>query len=155
MSIYASAWGTDAEDHADDCGRWVPVERGHEPEHVSLAYWADGTVSYADDSRPCTCQAGPIVYRASHILPSDTDERHGSVDFAEIPGWINGRGRPPVDPDETWDRIWPWLRLWVDTGGDGAVVLLDRRQVEQMHIYLGQWLDRAVDASGREGALWG
>lgn len=126
MSIYASAWGVDADEHAERCRR----RRG----------------------KSCTCGAGPVAYHASHLLPDADSPRAGSVDVAEIPGWIDRPGKPALDPEETGERVWPWLRWWIAGGptdlppGHG-VVLLDRDQVVDLHEYLGRWLER----SGTEG----
>jgi hypothetical protein len=160
MSIYASAWSTDAGHHAARCGRWAPVEHGQEPEDAALAWWADGSLSRLDDTRPCTCSAGPVGYQGSHILPSADDARAGSVDVAEIPGWIHRVGRPALDPEETGEAVWPWLRLWVESAGwdlgpPNVVVLLDRAHVAGLHAYLGRWLDRAVPDPPSRGEATG
>lgn len=149
MSIFASALTIDAEYHANDCTRWVETRRGEEPEGVTVAYATGGKVAWLDETRPCSCAAGPIVYRGSHILPADTDLRGGSVDLAQIPGWIYREGQPPID--ETGERHWPWLRLWV-ASGEGtdelkpghAAVVLDRAHVQEIHTYLGEWLEQTA-----------
>lgn len=49
----------------------------------------------------------PIVYRGSHILPSDDDERGGMVMLALIPSFINRTG----DDGPEDEAPLPWLRL--------------------------------------------
>lgn len=158
MSIYASTWGTDADDHADNCRRWNRGRRKGKARGPTRAHFADGATAWLDNSRPCTCHAGPVRYDGSHILPDEASPRAGSVDLAEIPGWITRADRPPLDPDETGERVWPWLRLWVTADGPkdlppgNAVVVLDRDQVADMHDYLGRWLERSEPAKGADDA---
>lgn len=85
-------------------------------------------------------QPAPIVYRGSHVLPADDDQRGGAVLLCQIPGHISRDGRDDLnDPD---GAVWPYLRLSVHTDGHAAAVL-DRRQVEQLHTFLGEWLEHA------------
>lgn len=158
MSIYASTWAADADDHTDDCDRWVEVPAVPRPSGDLRVAYADGRWFVLDDARPCTCGAGPVRYDGSHVLPDVDSPRSGSVDVAEIPGWITRPGRPPLDPEETGERVWPWLRLWVTADGPkdlppgNAVVLLDRDQIADMHAYLGRWLERSEPAEGGDDA---
>jgi hypothetical protein len=62
-----------------------------------------------DRSRACTCLCGPIAYRGSHIVPSEQDERGGSLTMATIAGFITRDGRDDGPEDE--DAVWPFLRV--------------------------------------------
>lgn len=139
MSIYAT-WLEIADDnHAEDCAQWVPIaDLG---DSGIVAVYGDGRRMGLDDTKPCTCRCGPILYRGSHVLPSDDDPRHGSVYVCAIPGFIEREGRPAVDGEtEAEDRVHPWLRLSV--GAETAV--LDRALVVRMHETLGGWLMRCA-----------
>lgn len=119
-----SVWGTIYEapaDHIDTCAIWVQVaERTRE----------------LNRGRACTCgQPGaPIIYRGSHLLPSDTDQRGGHVSLAEVPGHITRDGRDDGPDDEF--GVWPWLRLSV--GQEDAV--LDEALVRSLRDALDGWL---------------
>lgn len=123
MSIYASTFVVDADHHADGCKKLRKV-RGTE------------RVYQISDKRPCTCKAGPLVYQASHILPSDDDTRGGCFDLGAIPGFIEREGHPPLSDDEDWP-YWPWLRVSVNA----ETVVLTREQVKGLHETLGFWLE--------------
>jgi hypothetical protein len=84
----------------------------------------------------------PIIYQASHIMPTDDDPRGGSVDVAGIAGFIPRDGRALCD--DYGRLVWPWLRLSVN---DQATVILDRAQVVGMHEKLGEWLDRCPEVT--------
>jgi hypothetical protein len=154
MSIYATAVDFDADDH-DDCARWVPIATGDESRYGRVSVGDSGRFGY-DPDRPCTCNTGPVEYKASHILPSDDDPRAGSFSLCEIPGFISHDDRVLCGPDDLCQellccrRVWPWLRLWVTDDAppgtrDGAVVLLDRDQALRVYYYLGAWLMRSGD----------
>jgi hypothetical protein len=141
VSIYGSTWDADSTDHGSDCDRWVECfcldPHGHR--HAMLGdfrHW-----SY-DKTRACTCRCGPIVYRGSHILPSDGDERGGWLGFAEIPGFITRDGHDDGPEDE--DEPWPFLRASVRAEGaeDCQDLLLDRPLVESLAAYLTDYLTR-------------
>lgn len=153
MSIYVSAVAFDADDHDGTCKRWVPIKAG-DPDPARVMYSNAGRFRY-DGKRRCTCNAGPFVYRASHLLPSDKSARGGSFSLCEIPGFISRGDRVLCENEETCpqpqccDRVWPHLRVWVIDGlagssERGAVVLVDRAQVAEVHAYLGRWLERAA-----------
>lgn len=142
MSIWCSNVIADDDDHTPGCPRLAPDPR-----------YPDEPMSYViDDTKDCTCNAGPIVYQGSHVLPADGDLRGGVLDLAEIPGYIR-RGERTLCPPEgecgkPWtqccDRVWPWLRL---TAGDpvrAVTVLLDRAQVQAAADYLVGWLERSA-----------
>ncbi len=137
MSIFATALSLDSDDHLDGC------RQGHK-------------------GKPRNCPTGPLVYEASHILPDPSGPRAGFVSLDEISAFVSDGDRRLCPPeaecdkplDQCCDRVWPYLRLWVwdgrQSGGEGLFtgcpVLLDRDQVEQVHAYLGRWLERAGDA---------
>lgn len=142
MSIYVSACIIADDEHAEGCARWVPEPAGSSP---PFRY---------DPSRRCTCNAGPLAYVASHILPDGNTPRGGSLDFGEIPGFIERAGRAlcceeRCERPECCDRAWPWLRVWVTDGHtesavrEGAAVLVNRDHVVRIHAYLGSWLERS------------
>jgi hypothetical protein len=80
----------------------------------------------------------PIVYRGSHVLPSDTDRRGGGFELGAIPDYVDGQGQPTGPHD--------LLRVSVWTDQVGATVLLDRDQVERVRDQLSVWLEREPDA---------
>lgn len=122
MSVYGTIWSAD-EDHPEDCGIWIRHEY-----HLEMG-----------DS-PCTCRLrnAPIVYRGSHVLPADGDERGGHVSVASIPGFITRDGRDD-QPDGA--APYPWLLMSV--GQEGAV--LDEGQVRGMRDALSGWLEAHTD----------
>lgn len=97
----------------------------------------------------------PIVYQGSHVLPSDSDRRGGSVYVCAIPDHITRDGHDDV-PELT---LKDWLRLGVSSedsdteyegkpyepGGD-ATVVLTRSQAERLRDTLTAWLDRKETA---------
>lgn len=137
MSIYATTVGFNADDHGPDCARWVECPPGCNQGHNALFVHAVGGHARYDDTQDCSCGCGPIAYRASHILPSDTDPRGGCFSLAEIPGHITRDGRQERDEDSPW----PWLRASLNAGD----VVLDRAQVVEVHAYLGDWLKRTEE----------
>lgn len=99
---------------------------------------------YADDpDDPVGTAFGPapIIYRGSHVLPSDSDDRGGTVSVCAIPGSIEREGRPPVG-GELDGTFHPWLRLSVDPddSGEPATVVLDRAHVNRLYQTFGDWL---------------
>ena len=101
---------------------------------------------FDDDEGPA-----PIVYRGSHILPSDADERGGLVMLALIPSFINRTG----DDGPEDEAPLPWLRLsvaarivteedaqpgeMVGTAPAMQDVILDASQVRRMRDALTAW----------------
>lgn len=144
MSIYASSWSVDADDHTDTCRQWERCfcvdSYGHSRARIGIGeHWR-----YVPQ-HPCTCGCGPIVYRGSHILPSAEDKRGGSLSLAEIPGFITRNGRDDGPEDE--DRPWPYLRATMRAvnADDCQDVVLDRGQVSSLSAYLVDWLERTED----------
>lgn len=96
-------------------------------------------------------QPAPIIYRGSHILPSDTDPRGGLLMLGLIPSHINHGGDD--GPDDDAPR--PWLRLsvaarivtdldarpWelVGTAPRMQDVVLDATQVRELRDALTAW----------------
>jgi len=121
VSVWGTIWNADGTDHTDTCAIWVQVaERTRE----------------LNRGRACTCgcPGAPIIYRGSHLLPSDTDQRGGHVSLAEVPGHVTRDGRDD-GPDDAWG-VWPWLRLSV--GQEDAV--LDEALVRSLRDALDGWL---------------
>lgn len=150
MSIYASTVSFDAQMHDDHCTRWVPLAPS-QPDTGHMMISGENRWTY-DKHQPCTCKAGPIAYRRSHILPSDDDERAGCFDLAEIPGFISRGDRILCDEatcdkpaTDCCDQVWPWLRASVNS----ETVILDRAQVLRAYHYLGDWLMRSPDCRFR------
>lgn len=119
MSIYGTFWAADDGDHTDTCAAWVRREGLLEK---------SGT--------PCSCgQPGaPILYRGSHILPAESDQRGGYVGLAEIPSHITRDGRD----DGPEDGVTPWPYVRVSVGTEDAV--LDEAGALAMYHALGNWL---------------
>lgn len=120
MSIYATTFSIDADDHAEDCKRVRNV----------------GGILHISNKRQCTCKAGPFAYQGSHVLPSDDDPRGGYFDLGAIPGFIEREDRPRLSDDEDWP-YWPWLRVAVNS----EVVVLPRDQVVKLREAIDFWLD--------------
>lgn len=55
----------------------------------------------------------PLVYVASHVIPSRDGQRGGSVDTAHLPGFITRDGRDDGNPGDEARPWWPFLRLSV------------------------------------------
>lgn len=122
MSIYATIFDIGAE-HKPRCSRMKKI--GHK-------------MYECDDSKLCTCGASPLLYKESHVLPSNRDKRGGCVMLAGIPSHITRNGR-----DNGAEGQWhPWLRLSVFNPGSDSIVLT-RKQAEKMRDAMQQWLDRS------------
>lgn len=137
MSIYGSTWDTDADDHEQDCARWVECDCPDSP--VAHSRWMggnDGRHWRYDGDRPCSCLCGPIIYQGSHVLPSNEDRRGGSLGFGEIAGDITRDGRDDGPEDE--DQPWPYLRVTMRADGadDCQDVVLDVEQARSLGEYL-------------------
>ena len=135
MSIFASLAAPDDANHEDGCAFYV-----EDP---------PGSASYEFSGKPCDCgqPSAPFVYQGSHVLPTDTDERGGTVDLALIPHHITRDGRDDRGENE---GPWPWLRLGVNE----STVILDRGQVKQIVGELKWWLTATTPrrAASREDA---
>lgn len=123
MSIYGSLPAPDDSEHSDSCARWDKRDPG----------------IWEISNRPCDCGQpdAPLVYRGSHILPSENDARGGWVDIACINGHITRDARDEGDHD---GPPHPFLRFGVN---NETVVLLPRH-VEQIRDTLTWWL-RAIE----------
>lgn len=134
MSIYSSMWAPDDAEHQEGCAVYV-----EDP---------PGSNIYDFSGKPCDCGQpdAPLIYRGSHVLPSDDDPRGGSVDLACIPDHITRDGRDDAPEGALKD----WLRLSVHEHGDtpgeptpgDASVVLTRPQVERLRDELTWWLER-------------
>jgi len=143
MSIYGSTWDTDADDHEQDCARWV--ECSCPDSRTAHGRWMggnDGRHWRYDGNLPCSCLCGPIVYQGSHILPSDEDRRGGSFGFGEIAGFITRDGRDDGPEDE--DQPWPYLRVTMHTEDidEPQDVVLDGPLIESLTDYLVAFRER-------------
>lgn len=103
----------------------------------------------------------PIVYRGSHILPSDEDDRGGLLMLALIPSFISRTG----DDGPEDEAPLPWLRLsvaarivtrqdvqpgeMVGTAPDMQDVLLDASQVREVRDALTGWFHAPEQDGGR------
>jgi hypothetical protein len=151
MSIYGSAWSADADDHADDCAQWQQCACT-DPYAHRRARIGDGQHWQRDRGRICTCHCGPIVYRGSHVLPSDDDPRGGALTFAEIAGDITALGRfGPQDEDTPWPFLAGTMRA--EGAEDCQDVVLDRPLVLSLRDYLSDWL-AATDTTETHVPRW-
>lgn len=123
MSIWATILTIADDWHTAGCDRLV---RDAEFE----ALWT------VEPDRPCTCNAGPVVYQGSHVMPTDVDPRAGSFDRGEIPGYVRS--------DDYYAVPEPWLRFGVNQ----ETVLLDRAQVERVSATLRAWLTATGEGAG-------
>ncbi len=152
MSIYGTTWDISADDHADDCMRWVECACTDALAHSRGRIGTDRHWTYVG-ALHCACLCGPIVYRGSHVLPSDDDARGGSLGCAEIAGCITRDGRDDGPEDE--DQPWPFLRVTMraEDAADCQDVVLDRRLVLSLRDYLSDWL-AATDPVETEVPRW-
>lgn len=135
MSIYATWWSADPDEHEDGCDYWEEIEVG----------------VFHKSGKPCStpdkCIGAPYVYQGSHVLPKPEDPRGGYVCICAIPGHIRRDG---LDDEETY-QLHDYLRLSVAANEnsprdeDHVTVLLTRRQVEEARDTLTAWLERGAD----------
>lgn len=140
MSIYGTILFFD-QWHEDGCAVWV-----EDP---------PGSNSYRLGERACTCglPGSPYVYEGSHVLPSATDRKGGSLDLAMVPAHITRDGR-----DDGAEGPKDWLRLsltnqasteqyegkpYVPAGA--STIVLNRRHAEELRDALTDWLEREED----------
>lgn len=137
MSIWCTILGFHADDHADDCGRWVPCTRDEADASGRGMYGNDRFWRY-DSALPCTCAAGPLAYQRSHVVPLPEHPREGRFDLASVASHIGPDHEYRDDPDET---HLPYLRVSL-RGSDAEpdTVVLDRTQVRKLHAATGHWL---------------
>lgn len=145
MSVYCTHWSLD-DRGCPDFDR--PLPSGGTPPQQNYVEYVDGR-RFAMKSEPCrgcaNCDGlgSPIVYEASHIMPSLDSPRRGYVEFASPASHIptvqeRSTGRTYVEEREGGKPGHPWLRLSVN---DGCVVLTEP-QVRSFHAALGEWLER-------------
>jgi hypothetical protein len=131
MSIYASLEAPNDDEHLEGCAIWVVV--------------SEGVYEYGDEPCDCGRPDAPLVYKGSHVVPTEQDERGGWVDLALIPGHI----RHP-DIEVMWDPDMaplPFLRFGVNE----ETVVLTRHNVEMIHKSLSIWL-QLTDENGWAGS---
>lgn len=138
MSIYASFGGVDSGEHKRGCKRLTKKRTKVDLPHAII--FEKGGAYWVDDSRPCTCGIGPIVYKHSGVLPSDGDPRGGWFGMAYIPGHIDDATRLPIS--DVMQPCWPWLRIDVGESIEKqATVILTREQAESVRDSLNWWLE--------------
>ena len=139
MSVYSTGLSFNADDHDASCGRWLPVRAGHTGPGRSGAAPGRGTApgrtpSHTnfryDESRPCTCLAGPVVYQDGNSVPAADDPRAGLFDLSEI---------------RSDDHVRPYMRASIADASGRATVVLTADQVRRIHEYTGRWLERLPD----------
>jgi hypothetical protein len=123
MSIYCTTFNLGLQ-HSNRCKRIRKVGKG---------------LYKQDDTKACTCGSAPIKYQGSHILPSNRDERAGSVDLGAIPGHITRNGRDN-GPEDGWHK---WLRIGIDTEDQQCTVVLTLKQVTGLRDALTAWIEQA------------
>lgn len=149
MSIYGSGLvAFDADDHTQDCAVWVRCSRDEAQGAPQFILFDDHGLRY-DDTRDCTCRCGPIRYRSSHVLPSDEDDRSGSMSLCTIAGWIGAPDRPALSDDL--HPYWPWLRMTASDEVSTVTLVLDAKQARHMRDQLTFWLEYLAIANGGEG----
>ncbi len=150
MSIYATIFDLDDDGHHPGvCAVWAPQTT--EPANQPVAVTSDGRRWVRVDAA-CTCgNLPPLIYRGSHINPSEDDPRGGALLACGIPDHCHpdARGRG----DDTGYPV-PFLRLSMfedpatyQSGGPGeATLVLDLKQVTWLRDTLTEWIDsRAVE----------
>lgn len=147
MSIYATSLDLDADDHDDQCSRWVETT-DHATDHASgqrMMYDDAGRVWRYDGLRECTCELlGPLVYQGSHVNPQPGDPRGGNLDLGYIPDFCH----PDVLGTDKPGRRVEFLRISIDEdpatyhGGQpgSATVVLDEAHVCELAEALTDWL---------------
>ena len=124
MSIYQSGFALGSE-HQRRCPR-ISIKEG---------FWQQ------DDSKPCTCRSTPILYRGSHIFPSQRDPRGGEIGISSIPGFITRNGK---DDAEDIGDVHPFLRVHLTPASpDTDTLILTKSQVMAFRDALTSWIQRA------------
>lgn len=147
MSIWCTILDFSADDHAEDCARWIPCAPG-DPVPSGRARYGDKGMWRYDDGVDCSCSAGPLGYRKSHVIPAPSDQRAGLFDLASIAAHI-GPDHEYRDEDGTHQ---PYLRVGLrGSAEEPDVVVLDREQVQELHQVTGWWLEHC-DPTGEVSA---
>lgn len=138
MSIYATWLSISGDDHEEGCAIYREVERG--------------VFELSGDACDCGLPRAPIIYKGSHVLPSNDDARGGSLDVAGIPEHVRRDGRSDAPEGALKD----WVRLSVyedretpERGVGVATVVLTREQVERLRGTLTAWLERGTEGVSR------
>lgn len=136
MSIWGTILDFSDDDHAEDCARWVACSR-EEADASGLGMYGGDLAWRYDDTRPCTCAAGPLAYLRSHVVPTADGQRAGNFDLASIAAHI-GPDREYRDEDGT---HLPYLRVGLrGSPEEPDVVVLDEPKVRELHRVLTWWL---------------
>lgn len=91
-----------------------------------------------------------LLYRGSHVLPSEDDPCGGHVALALIPSHTTRDGRDH-GPDDT--TPWPWLRLSLDDCGPDPTTLLNPAQARHVAGLLTGWADSTDPHPGSLGRV--
>lgn len=128
MSIWCTILDFHADDHAEDCGRWVACSREEADASGRGMYGGDSGWRY-DDSLTCTCAAGPLAYQESHVLPLPEHPRDGRFDLGSVASLIG----PNREYRDEYGTHLPYLRVSL-RGSDAEpdTVLLDRKQATEL-----------------------
>jgi hypothetical protein len=155
VSIYAT-WLTIGDDeHEPECAKYrllgeYPLDKAFTVPGGSM-YISAGKLERVYARVPgaaCTCSnSAPIIYRGSHVSPSEDDPRGGSVDFAAIPNFCHPSVRG-TDTDDGPPVEFARLSVVEDPSTYGheqavgsANVILERAQVKRLRDTLTQWLE--------------
>ena len=108
--------------------------RNHALMHAMSIYCSFGVFANEGGQHPA-----PLIYQQSHVLPTATDPRGGSLGLAAIPASITRDAHTSApDDNATW---WPYLRVSLHaTTGDDTVVL-DAAQAQALRDELTTWLN--------------
>jgi hypothetical protein len=142
MSLWCTTFGIADDDHdVDLCDRWLRCDCcGNAFQvHDHACVGPDRHWVY-DDTLPCTCGSGPIVYQESHQVP-DPNVRRGFVEAGIVAPHIGPDGE---DRDDSSETHLPYLRLSVCASSAPAehdTVVLDKRQVTGLRDALSEFLD--------------
>jgi hypothetical protein len=141
MSIWCTILDFADDDHdVDRCDRWIPCTSEQAQAAGRAAYGTDAWWLY-DDTKPCTCAAGPLAYQKSHVVPTADGPRAGVFDLASIAPHIGPDCRYSEDRDVHGTHL-PFLRVGLQgSEEEPGVVVLDRRQVAELHRVTGWFLE--------------
>lgn len=157
MSIYATLLAID--DYRHDC---VLCAKYRETPDSTPGAWSamtsDGRYWVHDEAARCTCGSPPpLIYRGSHVNPSESDPRGGVLLVCGIPDHCH--------PDARWDedddgKPVEFLRLFASEdeathGGSDpgqATLVLDLAQVIELRDTLTEWIDSRAVGEREDGA---
>ena len=138
MSIWCTILDFSADDHDHCCARWVECD---EDTAKQASMWSGNRSWRYDADRPCTCDAGPIAYQKSHVVPEPPHPRAGRFDLGSIAPHIASQDVRYDEPRDEDGTHLPYLRVALQGAEDEPdVVVLDFAQVAKLHDTLGWWL---------------